>query len=52
RSDEYDTDHEGRFLELTVYDLSSTTTSSSSLSIVGTPPTNRSSNDGHFSGSS
>ncbi|CAF3338366.1 unnamed protein product [Rotaria socialis] len=52
RSDEYDTDHEGRFLELTVYDLSSTTTSSSSLSIVDTPPTNLPSNDGHFSGSS
>jgi len=39
QSDEDETDHEGRFLELTVYDLSSSTTSSSSLSIIGTPPT-------------
>jgi hypothetical protein len=39
QSDEDDSNPEGRFLELTVYDLSSTTTSSSSLSIIGTPPT-------------
>ncbi len=39
QSDEDKTDHEGRFLELTVYDLSSSTTSSSSSSIIGTPPT-------------
>ena len=38
-SDEDDSNPEGRFLELTVYDLSSSTTSSSSLSIISTPPT-------------
>lgn len=37
QSDEDDANHEGRFLELTVHELSSTT-SSSSLSILGTPP--------------
>ena len=36
-SDEDDSDHQGRFLELTVHELSSNT-SSSSLSIHGTPP--------------
>jgi hypothetical protein len=39
-NDDDDADHEGRFLELTVYDLSSSTTSSSSSSsIIDTPPT-------------
>jgi hypothetical protein len=38
QSDKDETDHEGRFLELTVYELSSSTTSSSSLSIIDTPP--------------
>ncbi len=37
--DQSDEDHEGRFLELTVYDLSSTQSSSpSSSSVIGTPP--------------
>jgi len=39
KSDKDETDHEGRFLELTVYDLSSSTTSSSSPSIIDIPPT-------------
>lgn len=43
-SDEDDFDHQGRFLELTVHELSSNT-SSSSLSIHGTPPTNLPMND-------
>ncbi|CAF2491453.1 unnamed protein product [Rotaria sp. Silwood2] len=50
QSDEDDTDHEGRFLELTVYDLSLSTTSSSSLSIIVTSPTHPS-NDEHLSDS-
>ena len=37
-TDEDEINHEGRFLELTVHELSSTTTSSSSISIPGTPP--------------
>ena len=36
-SDKNDTDYKGRFLELTVYDLSSSTTSTSSLSITNMP---------------
>ena len=36
--DEEDANHEGRFLELTVYELSSSTASSHSASISGTPP--------------
>jgi len=39
QSDKDDSDHEGRFLELTVYDLASTSTSSSSPSIIETSPT-------------
>ncbi|CAF4492788.1 unnamed protein product [Rotaria sp. Silwood1] len=50
QSDEDDTDHEGRFLELTVYDLSSSITSSSSSSMIITSPTCPS-NDGHLSDS-
>jgi hypothetical protein len=46
QSDEDDADHEGRFLELTVHDLSLSTTSSSSLSIISTSPT-RLPNDDH-----
>ncbi|CAF1058508.1 unnamed protein product [Adineta ricciae] len=37
--EETNADHEGRFLELTVYELSSSPASSSSLSISNTPPT-------------
>ena len=36
--DHSDTSHEGRFLELTVHELSSSTASSSSVSLINTPP--------------
>ena len=47
--DDDDANHEGRFLELTVYELSSSTASSHSASISGTPPTRPA--DGHQSDS-
>ncbi|CAF1221933.1 unnamed protein product [Rotaria sordida] len=50
QSDVDDRDHEGHFLELTVYSLSLSTTSSSSSSIIVTLPT-RTRNDGHLSDS-
>lgn len=49
--DDIDSDHEGRFLELTVHDLSSTPTSSSSLSLITTPSSATLSNNDLFNGS-
>lgn len=46
--DHNDTDHEGRFLELTVHELSTSTTSSSSLSVINSP-TSLPLNDIHLS---